>query len=51
MRIHCAPLYNEHLARNQGPQARCPPVFALYIALSLSGAFAAGLLFQFWQMV
>jgi uncharacterized membrane protein YraQ (UPF0718 family) len=28
-----------------------PPVFALYIALSLSGAFAAGLLFQFWQAV
>jgi uncharacterized membrane protein YraQ (UPF0718 family) len=25
-----------------------PQVFALYIALSLSGAFAAGLLFQFW---
>ncbi len=28
-----------------------PPVFALYVALSLSGAFAVGLLFQFWQMV
>ena len=28
-----------------------PPVFALYIALSLSGAFAAGLLFQIWQVV
>ncbi|WP_343082431.1 permease [Ostreiculturibacter nitratireducens] len=28
-----------------------PPVFALYIALSLSGAFAAGLLFQLWQFV
>ena len=28
-----------------------PQVFALYIALSLSGAFAFGLLFQFWQMV
>jgi uncharacterized membrane protein YraQ (UPF0718 family) len=27
-----------------------PPVFALYIALSLSGAFAAGLLFQLWAM-
>ncbi|WP_209427116.1 permease [Pararhodobacter sp. SW119] len=25
-----------------------PPVFALYLALSLSGAFAAGLAFQFW---
>ncbi|MGS4944129.1 permease [Meridianimarinicoccus sp. RP-17] len=25
-----------------------PPVFALYIALSLTGAFAAGLLFQIW---
>jgi uncharacterized membrane protein YraQ (UPF0718 family) len=28
-----------------------PPVFALYIALSLSGAFTMGLLFQLWQMV
>ena len=28
-----------------------PPVFALYIALSLSGAFAVGLLFQLWQLV
>ncbi len=28
-----------------------PQVFALYIALSLSGAFAVGLLFQLWQMV
>jgi uncharacterized membrane protein YraQ (UPF0718 family) len=28
-----------------------PPVFALYIALSLSGAFTVGLLFQLWQMV
>lgn len=27
-----------------------PPVFALYIALSLSGAFIAGLLFQFWSI-
>ena len=27
-----------------------PPVFALYIALSLSGAFAAGLLFHFWSL-
>lgn len=27
-----------------------PPVFALYIGLSLSGAFAAGLLFQLWTM-
>jgi len=27
-----------------------PRVFALYIALSLSGAFAAGLLFQMWQL-
>jgi len=27
-----------------------PPVFALYIALSLSGAFAAGLLFQLWTL-
>ncbi|MBS4011361.1 MAG: permease [Roseovarius sp.] len=27
-----------------------PRVFALYIALSLSGAFAAGLLFQLWNM-
>jgi len=27
------------------------PVFALYIALSLSGAFASGLLFQLWQHV
>lgn len=25
-----------------------PPVFALYIGLSLTGAFASGLLFQFW---
>lgn len=28
-----------------------PPVFTLYIALSLSGAFASGLLFQAWQYV
>jgi uncharacterized protein len=28
-----------------------PPVFALYIALSLSGALAAGLLFQFWSVL
>ena len=28
-----------------------PPVFVLYIALSLSGAFATGLLFQLWQML
>lgn len=28
-----------------------PQVFALYIALSLSGAFAAGLLFQLWTQV
>ena len=28
-----------------------PPVFALYIALSLSGAFVTGLLFQAWQLV
>ena len=28
-----------------------PPVFLLYIALSLSGAFTTGILFQFWQMV
>jgi uncharacterized protein len=27
-----------------------PPVFALYIALSLSGAFLAGLLFQLWTL-
>ena len=27
-----------------------PPVFALYIALSLSGAFTVGLLFQLWQV-
>ncbi len=27
-----------------------PPVFALYIALSLAGAFGAGLLFQLWSM-
>jgi uncharacterized membrane protein YraQ (UPF0718 family) len=27
-----------------------PPIFALYIALSLSGAFIAGLLFQFWSV-
>ncbi len=27
-----------------------PRVFALYIALSLSGAFAAGLLFQMWSL-
>ena len=27
-----------------------PRVFALYVVLSLSGAFAAGLLFQFWNM-
>jgi uncharacterized protein len=27
-----------------------PPVFALYIGLSLSGAFASGLLFQLWTM-
>jgi len=26
-----------------------PPVFGLYIALSLSGAFATGLLFQLWM--
>ena len=26
------------------------PVFGLYIALSLSGAFAIGLLFQLWAM-
>jgi uncharacterized membrane protein YraQ (UPF0718 family) len=26
-----------------------PRVFALYIALSLTGAFAVGLLFQLWQ--
>src|SRR6056297_1391342 len=28
-----------------------PSVFALYIALSLSGAFTVGLLFQLWQVV
>ncbi len=28
-----------------------PPVFALYIALSLAGAFATGLLFQMWQFL
>lgn len=28
-----------------------PPVFALYIGLSLTGAFAAGLLFSLWTMV
>ncbi|MGB0498748.1 MAG: permease, partial [Rubricella sp.] len=28
-----------------------PPVFALYIALSLTGAFTTGLLFQLWQVV
>jgi uncharacterized membrane protein YraQ (UPF0718 family) len=28
-----------------------PPVFALYIALSLGGALIAGLLFQAWQVV
>ena len=28
-----------------------PPVFALYIALSLGGALMAGLLFQAWQIV
>lgn len=28
-----------------------PPVFALYIALSLTGAFSTGVLFQLWQMV
>ncbi|TCM88156.1 permease [Rhodovulum steppense] len=28
-----------------------PPVFALYVALSLTGAFAAGLLFQVWTML
>jgi len=28
-----------------------PPVFALYITLSLSGAFAAGLLFQVWSIM
>jgi uncharacterized membrane protein YraQ (UPF0718 family) len=28
-----------------------PPVFGLYIALSLSGAFAIGLLFQLWQAI
>ncbi|TDL90793.1 permease [Meridianimarinicoccus aquatilis] len=28
-----------------------PPVFALYISLSLSGAFAAGLLFQLWHLL
>jgi uncharacterized protein len=27
-----------------------PPVFALYIALSLSGAFVSGILFQFWSL-
>ena len=27
-----------------------PPVFALYVALSLSGAFAIGLLFQLWTL-
>jgi len=27
-----------------------PPVFALYIALSLTGAFASGLLFQLWML-
>ena len=27
------------------------PVFALYVALSLSGAFAAGLAFQFWTLL
>lgn len=27
-----------------------PPVFALYIGLSLAGAFAAGLLFQLWTL-
>ncbi|WP_208347921.1 permease [Pseudaestuariivita rosea] len=28
-----------------------PPVFALYIALSLTGAFAVGLLFQGWSVI
>jgi hypothetical protein len=28
-----------------------PPVFALYIGLSLTGAFASGLLFQLWASV
>ena len=28
-----------------------PPVFALYIVLSLTGAFAVGLLFQLWKML
>ncbi len=28
-----------------------PPVFALYIALSLSGAFTIGLVFQLWKMI
>jgi uncharacterized membrane protein YraQ (UPF0718 family) len=28
-----------------------PPVFALYIVLSLTGAFVVGLLFQLWQML
>ncbi len=28
-----------------------PPVFALYLALSLAGAFAAGLAFQFWTLL
>jgi uncharacterized protein len=28
-----------------------PPVFALYLALSLSGAFAAGLAFQLWSLI
>ncbi len=28
-----------------------PPVFLLYLALSLSGAFASGLLFQVWQIL
>ena len=28
-----------------------PPVFLLYLALSLSGAFASGLLFQLWHML
>lgn len=27
-----------------------PPVFALYVALSLAGAFASGLLFQLWSL-
>ena len=28
-----------------------PPVFGLYIALSLTGAFAVGLLFQLWTLL